>query len=405
MNNKLIAEKASKQSQMQNDLAWAMTLHLCLLAMKNMLIYSGDFLYSINDTLNSVMLLFLILMYGWIAFKYSVWKRLPVFLCAVTVGLLLFVMITYLFDAERFSAQYYYVNRNMRNFLVYCFPLFVSASMLENYDLLMKKLYKMSQPMFIVATYTWICMITYFAGRLGGNSYSMTFGNAVLLLGMILIFQYYETKKPLCLIEFFACVAYVISFGSRGPLLCFAIAFVFVLFSSSKSSGFKFLIGVIFLSGILMALVFYQQILLALSDIFDSIGISSRVLRVMAMGDIFNDSGRSELIGSVLDALSKQPWGLGAFGGEKVAGLTHNLFVDILANFGYLFGTVYILWLLVSVAIEISKAKNNALLMFSIIVFPRAMFNDSFWASKELWIIMAMLISTSLIRKNRGCRE
>lgn len=399
MNNKRVEEKPLREQQLQNDFAWAMALHLCLLAMKNMLIYSGDFFYSINETLNSVMLVFLILMYGWLIFKHSIWNRLPVFLCVSTLGIFLFVAVTYLLDPDRFSGQYYFVNRNLRNFFVYCFPLFVSASLLRNYDLLMKALYKMSQPMFIVATYTWVCMITYFAGRIGGNSYSMTFGNAVLLLGMILIFQYYETKNLLYLFEFFASVAYVLSFGSRGPLVCFAIAFIFVLFSSRKSPGIKFLICVSFLSCIVLILVFYRPILLMFSNIFDSIGISSRILRMMAQGKIFSDSGRSELIQSVLDSLSQQPWGLGALGGEKIAGLTHNLFVDILANFGYFFGAIYILWLLFSVGIELVKTKNNALLMFSIILFPRAMFSDSFWSSKELWIIMAILISTSLARK------
>ena len=87
--------------------------------------------------------------------------------------------------------------------------------------------------------------------------------------------------------------------------------------------------------------------------------------------------------------------GLGAFGGESVVGLTHNLFLDIIANFGYLYGIVLIAATVVksirNILLEGNSSYGLLLMVFFSMVFPIATFSGSFWGTKELWILFALV--------------
>ena len=128
-----------------------------------------------------------------------------------------------------------------------------------------------------------------------------------------------------------------------------------------------------------------------------NIGLTSRTLEMLAKGDIANDTGRIEIYEKLLEKLNCHPLtGLGAFGGESVVGLSHSLYLDIFANFGYIVGSVLIIALFVGIVVICIRDRKTSravlLLIFLIILLTRGLFDESFWGAKELWIIMALII-------------
>ena len=131
-------------------------------------------------------------------------------------------------------------------------------------------------------------------------------------------------------------------------------------------------------------------------DLLDRFKIQSRTLRMLSTGVFNNDSGRSVYYDKVFEALNDSPiLGLGAFGGSAQVGLTHNLDLDIWANFGYFVGTALIIFMLYSLIKMYRTAPNYSMLVlfFSLILFPRGFIGFDFWASKEIWILFGLIVS------------
>lgn len=146
-----------------------------------------------------------------------------------------------------------------------------------------------------------------------------------------------------------------------------------------------------------LIVLFYNQILDFIISVLERMNVRSRTILMYLEGNITSDSDRSLYHEKLLEQLNQNPIiGLGAFGGEAVVGLAHSLYLDILANFGYLFGSLFIGYIIIKDSFLIIKYKGTGiselLLILSIIIFPRGFFDESFWNSKELWMIMGLFI-------------
>lgn len=137
-------------------------------------------------------------------------------------------------------------------------------------------------------------------------------------------------------------------FGTRGPILCWII-FIALYFLLVKQYKRK-IISMILIAGVAITTLTYVSFMFdTLNDSTRALGLSNRVYMQMDQGALNDDSGRSYIHKSILDATKESGiLGMGICGDRAVTGddYSHNLFIELIASFGYVFGSVLIIALL-----------------------------------------------------------
>lgn len=366
------------------------------MACKNMMVSNSVFLYSINDKLNRIAMVIIFLLYFRMLWKIKFRLAIPKKTTLMILGLVLFCVVTFIVDPVRFTSTqfpYKYVRIQGQTFLIYCLPLFFCISLLEDFRYLVNQLYRYSGLLFLFATIS-------FGAKILENKdmYSMSYGYNAIWCFIIYCFKYNKERKFLQIIVIILTGIYILTAGSRGPLLCMFAAGIILFFKENLTTK-KIVIVLILSSIVIIVLAYFNQIINWSISFLNSINVSSRTLVLLSKGNIGYTSDRERFHQAIYAALRRSPLiGLGAFGGEATTGLAHGLYIDIFANFGYPFGIIYILFMYYNIFKIISHRDNpisDFVCMLSCIVLPIGFFDSEFWISKELWMIMGALIAHS----------
>lgn len=402
--------KFLNDEEFQEQLSFVMTVHICFMQCKNMLVSSSDIFYQYNSLLNMAAMVLVLVLYLDLLVRGRMYRQFNrnIFFTVCIIALWFFV--SHLVDNKLFvetEFPYSYVRRQLTTFLVYCLPLFVTSSMLNKPKLLLRKFYKSSNIVFLVSTVS-VIFYTLEGGKVIERGYSMSFGNQMLLNCIFCLFSYLRKHFLWDLIKFILTVFYILAAGSRGPLVSIGVLIIFAVLKTlnTKKKIIKCAVGILFVA---VFSLFYQNILQALYDILQSHGITSRTLYMILAGNLNYDSGRAQYHEELFNSLNQSPLlGLGAFGGEKTVGLSHSLYIDILANFGYVFGVLFMIWLAYRLFRQVYYHRNDPrtelLWMMSIVLFPRGFFDETFWGAWPLWIIFGIILgkSYSMSDKSEG---
>lgn len=403
--------KIEKSAEIDKKITFIICFHLVVPNCKNMLVGTSRLINNINDLLNQIILVFVIGLYCWLFLDKKIYKTIPLKAIYIVLFCISFILISCLIDPLLFVSKdfpYNYVFSQFRTFVAYCLPLFLAISLLRNYEYFTEKLLSSTFIMFACATIAELCSIIPGWGIETSRAveYSMGYGNAVLLLSLLLLYKIKKNGKLSEKIQFILTCIYIGLSGSRGPLLVIAIAIVISLFYGSHITKKNFLIYFVCFIMAIVCLIKYEAIVNFLIKWLQKYGVESRTLQLISANKVFYDSGRSTYYITLRNALAKSPiLGLGAFGGETLVGLTHSLYLDIFANFGYIFGGIYIIYIILKGSIIFKKEHSTAygimLLVFFIMVFPRGFFAGSLWTSRELWMIMGMYIGYNKVIEKR----
>lgn len=139
----------------------------------------------------------------------------------------------------------------------------------------------------------------------------------------------------------------LISFGTRGPIVCLSMfIFLFVFFAT----GFKHKVFVLVLITVCISFVvfFIEPILIFFSDLLSDLGMSDRIIKQAMLGDFLDDSGRGHLLNILVDAINQAPLhGYGLFGTWRFIGVySHRIYVDFVISFGLLGGSLLLLYII-----------------------------------------------------------
>lgn len=221
-----------------------------------------------------------------------------------------------------------------------------------------------------------------------------------LLLGTIFSSIYFfEKRKVLPLIAAIIGVLLIFFVGARGPLACYFFG-VGVYFLMSKASTAKKLLLVFSLLSVgLIVIVLWEQILLALKDGADTIGISSRTIEMLLEGEILNDSSRGEIQKRIIEGFTL--FGRGLYG-DRVVGdnhYSHNLIIELISQWGFLLGTA------ITVALGVLffkgfRTKNNSLKLMILTLFSasvvKLMLSESYLAHNAAFFALIAACVNSL---------
>lgn len=403
------------RKKLDDAITKAVAFHICGLTCKNIIVTS-TIMYKYNSIINIGLIFLIAMLYGNFVVVKKGMRVVPKKTMLLLCGIFVFWGISYIFDPRLFTDStfpYNYVRKAAVFFIAYGMPLMLATSMLNDYTELEKKLYKHVDVLFYVTLIScFISRTSFGVSNAASDGYSMSFGNNVLICFAILVMRYIDRRKKTDVIKMIILVAIIFIFGSRGPLVSVAAFAILILYKISKDRK-GFLIGFGIVTMIAVAFVFRNVLLDFLIELFNRYGINSRTLTLLKWGELAtHDSGRSEFHGTLINAINKSPLiGIGAFGGEKTVSMSHSFYLDVFANFGYLFGALLLLVIGIQILKLVTRYPNSTqaklVLIYSFILFPRGFFDDNVWGVEHLWIIIGVLISVSnhLMKNNSRCEQ
>lgn len=182
----------------------------------------------------------------------------------------------------------------------------------------------------------------------------------------------------------------LLSYGTRGPIVCWFSLIIFYFLFVSQSKKFFSLVGLLF---IWVVFNYWDSILLFFDNFFPTIHASNRILNQVMSETVLDDSGRGSIYSVLSNQLQFSPLtGYGLFGSFRfVSNYAHNLYMDFCFSFGYFAGILLLFILSILIISAFLKAKDNVakgflLLLVSITIVQLFMSNS--WLFSPFFFLM-----------------
>lgn len=302
---------------------------------------------------------------------------------------LFFVFLVFLFTLAVFPKNSEFIlAQGVRFTLPICIPSLLCLCTIKRIEIVEKMIYIISWACVVVVVFYFI---QYFRGVFFIDSYDMSFSYSCLLPMVVL----YARKTKYSVIVSFVLFFAVLAIGSRGAAAYYLAFVVFDMFQSKS----KWRWVPLFMGIVIMVLLPY------LPTFFESIGLHSRTLSMLYGGSIDYDSGRGDIAAKCWDILmNESPFlGLGIFGDYVVIGnYCHNIFLEIMVDFGLIAGAALILFLISKLirvySHSIPEYRNKIMQYFCALILP-FMTSGSYLISSDFWIFIGLCILIE--RRNR----
>jgi len=214
------------------------------------------------------------------------------------------------------------------------------------------------------------------SGRIMVND-NMTMGYQILPY-VLYVFWYYLWKRTfisLCISV--VGIIFVLSMGTRGPLLSVIILPVFYYLLGPTLSKKKKITASIVIGSIYLLMDWISSnisLLISIRNSLRSFGLSSRII-----DSIFTDIAlsstnvRLRIYDEIWYYITQKPSGYGIFGDEELLEYqTHNIVLGFLFHFGYVLGSFFLLVILIILIKSVVRAKSSIMFGIFIVVFSNA---------------------------------
>jgi len=279
-------------------------------------------------------------------------------------------------------------------------PCFIYALSIRDFSVFKSIMKKAGNVVFIIG---FIVAVFVFTGRISFEGYSMAFSNYMLLPAIVFIDDLLDKYSFKMLILFILTLIIILSVGSRGTILCLVVFAILKFFKRGGKRSYLRLIGnVCFIGSALLLLIFSDKIIMYLYSFIGGFGINSRTLRLFLSKDLYL-SGRDRIYDKVLSEISEHLlFGIGIGGDRYIlnGAYSHNIFIEIIANFGIFIGGIIIILIFICI-IKALLQKNS--LNYSIIAiwlcigFVHFMVSNSYIVDMRFWIFLGVLLNIEWI--------
>lgn len=236
----------------------------------------------------------------------------------------------------------------------------------------------------------------------GNMSWSYGIMQSICFIAIYLV----KDKRYYMIVPFIIGVIGILIYGSRGTLVALVLGTVLLVtfYHSGKMRVRNFIVIAIF-SGLLI-FILSDKGLNIISDILIKNGVESRFVNSLLNYTNFEETsnGRVLIWEKTWEMITKGPfWGYGVYGERNVIysigmrwGYCHNLFLEFLVDFGYVFGSAAVIMLLV-VLIKSFIATHDKNTKLCLIIFLTIMFelllSNSYWLQSGVWITVALCVN------------
>ncbi len=259
------------------------------------------------------------------------------------------IVVTYILNLIIFPQNKVALIDNMYPFLVKSFPLIfvgMCVDLKKHYKLLCGISYASVILRVIQLIFDPINMVN---GDMSGSYQLLPHVCLVIIVGL-------SRANIVSIIMSFIGAITIISFGTRGPVLCILFLILLYILIFRKNNGVLYLI--LFLLSICFIL-FYDDILRFLLQLVKNMGMSTRVIDSLLYGDFMNSAARDSIRRTLLEAIKDNWLGYGIAGDRAIVGMySHNILIELMVSFGF-FGGVAIFGALVYLMIKVLMNKSN----------------------------------------------
>lgn len=153
----------------------------------------------------------------------------------------------------------------------------------------------------------------------------------------------------------------MLSYGTRGPIVCL-VFFIGMSILFSQKSKYRFLIILVlsvvgyFIISNLMAISMFMM------DFLSQLGMSNRIFSFVVNDNIAHYSGRDDILQQGFKALETAPFFGYGLGGSWVTlkNYSHNIALDILTSFGYFIGSIILFSLFSLFVLTFFRVRKNS---------------------------------------------
>lgn len=288
------------------------------------------------------------------------------------------------------------VGNPMYLFLFYGFLGLYLAQYLKNMDLLCSYLDRFALATIVLALVQYIVALQRDTSpQYMVFSYNLLFPTAYLSLRCISDFRF---KR---LIGMVIGAGLIFIAGCRGALICYLGAILlYILFAGRISRNRKVVFALLMVPSIVLISIYWNELLTALIRLFDSIGVDSRTLTMLSDQSFFDDSGRSAIQQTIIGNIGILPKGLYYDRIVANGSYAHNLFLELLLEYGILIGGLIIAWLcyhMVKSAIAVRKDPVASVVLYALIAsgFMRLMFSGSYLLNEPgFWLLIGLMLNS-----------
>lgn len=326
---------------------------------------------------------------------------------AATIITYLVALVVVLGNILLFEGNRIFITEILFPLFFICLPSFLYSLSIKDSEIFREYLKKSSGIVLVIGIVIGIMQLI---GRINIGSYSMSLGYYMLLPAINYLNEFLERFSIKSILFFSVSIMIIFLFGSRGPVLSILIYFFFycVIFLKYEKLSYKKIFIVFTISAIIVfGLIFFDDLLLALSLVLERFNISSRNIRLFMQNGI-NLSGREEIYSSIINEIVSNPiLGIGLAGDRKVSVYSHNIFLEILSGFGIIFGAfilISIFVIIVKVLFFRNKEVSKDGLVWFCIGFVHMLISSSYLIDFRFWIFLGVAVrslysSKKLIQK------
>lgn len=331
--------------------------------------------------------------------------RMDIVLCRLNIQVIVFFACTIvcsLLGLLLFPENNSYFTSTIITFISSCLPTYIMLSVLRDYDILLNKLYKTSKILGItnlfLFTFTQIV-------KLNLGVYSMGFGYACLLPSLVLILEIIKKRSLIGIVSLVSFFLSIMTVGSRGPLLA-VIFYVIIFFYKYNASNKRYIKLIVFFLLLVVVSWLMNPILNSINGLLTKSGIQSRTLSLLAQGTI-HLGNRDIIFQTILDEVVRSPFSIRGINAEYaiVGGYAHNLILELVYQFGIIFGSVIVIWIAIMVMKTLCLKKMNKdsheqiCLIFMCSSIFALMVSGSLWTMMDFWMWISAAITVKKVKK------
>lgn len=232
----------------------------------------------------------------------------------------------------------------------------------------------------------------------------MHFSYGISLSVMLLLIISLQNKNKIDILLSFIGVCIVLVSGARGAFLGLLIGFIFYVLINIRLTVKSIIIALVMSVIIVVVSTNYTLLLNLLSDNLDSLHIPSRTVRLLIENKVGNASGRDDLFERALSEFYNNfVSGAGMTGDRSLLGsYSHNLFTEILLEYGVILGVLLTIILLRILLIAFfTRNKDELYYIYLATVFTtgfiKLQFSSSYLIEPTFYMMLALGIK--LIKK------
>lgn len=286
-------------------------------------------------------------------------------------------------------------------------PSFIYALSIRDWLTFKKIMKKSSYIVFLVGA---ILGLLIFSGKSSAGSYSMPLSYYMLLPIIIFLDELLEKFSLRIFLFTSISLLVILALGSRGAILCIIVFIFLKLIKPNKKFSFQIsiLYTVIFGVGFTTYLLL-DKILGFLYEYLLNFGIKSRTILLFLRQEV-HLSGRDEIYSELLKEVANNFLiGLG-IGGDRLVrggGYAHNLFLEIIIDFGVFSGAILI-FLICGLILKFLFIKNinkyNVFIIWLSLGFVHLMVSSSYIIDMKFWIFLGVSINLYSEKSNKNIK-